>query len=759
MGQGAQDAELDFASVQRANPEMQRRVQEVLATCQALGADNPLVSVHDVGAGGLSNALPELVHDGGVSARFDLRAIPSAEPGMSPLEVWCNESQERYVLAVRPDDLESLEAVCARERCPYAVVGHATSPDQPLVVQDPLLGNVPVQLPLDAVLGKPPKMHRTARSEPLGQATAVFPAPADLRDAAHRVLRFPAVADKTFLITIGDRSITGMVARDQMVGPWQVPVADVAVTTSGYDTVAGEAMAVGERPALALLDAPQGGAAAARMAIGEALTNLAAASVERLEQVVLSANWMASAGDAGEDAVLFEMVRTVGHELCPALGICIPVGKDSMSMRTRWSDEGGDHHVRAPVTLIVTAFAPCSDATRTLTPQLRTGPEPTRLLMVDLGRGKNRLGGSVLAQVYGGLGAEGPDLDSPALLSGFFAAIQELNAQGRLLAYHDRSDGGLWATLCEMAFAGRCGVQVRLPSDHEDPVASLFAEELGAVFQVREADVDDVSATLAAHGLEEALYDIGRVVPHDHVEISHRGQILLQQARSALRVAWSTVTWSMQRLRDDEDCADEEHAARIDGGGLAAALNFELASYAQPPSIPHGSEDRLRVAILREQGTNGHREMAAAFHRAGFTPIDVHMSDLVAGRQTLQGMQGLVACGGFSYGDVLGAGLGWAKSVLLRPDLRASFADFFARDDTFSLGVCNGCQMLAGLRELIPGAEHWPQFVRNRSEQFEARLTMVRIEPSASLFFRRHAGLATARAGRERRGSGKVRIA
>ncbi|MBX2798681.1 MAG: phosphoribosylformylglycinamidine synthase [Myxococcales bacterium] len=721
LGQGAQDADLDFASVQRANAEMQRRCQEVLERCQAMGADNPIVSLHDVGAGGLSNALPELVHDAGRGACIELRSIPSAEPSMAPHEIWCNESQERYVLAVRPADLPTFEAMCARERCPYAVVGHATTAEH-LTVTDSLHGVPAVDLPLSVIFGNPPKMHRhterlSAPSAPMEQV------PVDLADAAARVLRLPVVGDKTFLVTIGDRSVTGLVHRDQMVGPWQVPVADVATTTTTYDGPLGEAMAVGERTPLALLDGP----AAARMTIGEAITNLAAAPFEGLDQVVLSANWMASAGDPGEDAVLYDMVRTVGSELCPALGICVPVGKDSMSMRTSW----GEQRVSAPVSLVVTAFAPCPDVRRTLTPLLRLDRGPTRLLLVDLGGGLNRLGGSALAQVHGVLGDEAPDLDDPAHLVGFVAAIQQANAEGLLLAYHDRSDGGLWACLCEMAFASRCGFDVQLPAGSA-PTPALFSEELGAVLQVAAPAVERVAALFAAQGLGALVHDLGGPTEGDTLVVRSGEAVVLRASRAGMHEHWSSVSWQIQRLRDDTACADEEHARLSDASdpGIVPLLTFDLEASTAP-----GSGPPPRVAILREQGVNGQLEMAAAFERAGFAAVDVHMSDLFAGRVALDGFRGLAACGGFSYGDVLGAGGGWAKSVLTDARLREAFTTFFARPDTFALGACNGCQMLSGLREIIAGAEGWPRFVENRSEQYEARTVTLRLEKSPSIFF------------------------
>jgi phosphoribosylformylglycinamidine synthase len=724
MASGQSHGDLDFASVQRDNAEVQRRCQEVLDRCQALGRHNPILSVHDVGAGGLSNAFPELVNDGGVGGHFDLRAVPNAEPGMSPLEVWSNEAQERYVLAVGELDLPAFAALCSRERAPFAVVGRATA-EKVLRVDDPLLGPPPVDLPLDVVLGKAPRMHRTVARV----AVPVSPlhlAGVSLDEAAERVLRFPAVADKTFLVTIGDRSVTGQIARDPMVGPWQVPVADVAVTTQAYEDYAGEAMAMGERTPLALINGP----ASARMAVGEALTNLAAAPIAHIEQIVLSANWMAPAGHRGEDAVLYDMVRAVGLELCPALGVAIPVGKDSMSMRTTWDGQA----VTAPVSLVVSAFAPVTDVRGVLTPELQDAPD-TCLLLVDLGNGRDRLGGSVLAQVYGQLGDVAPDLDDPVYLRRFFHGIQAARADGHLLAYHDRADGGLFATLAEMAFASRCGLEVAVPGD---ALPALFAEELGAVIQVRRADVPSVRARLA--GLR--VLELGWPV-FGALDAAERGVLrfalsdgsVWAPSRTALHHHWSRVTHAVQVRRDDPGCAREE-LARIDDvadPGLSPTLTFTPEG---PPSVGR----RPRVAILREQGVNGEAEMAAAFDRAGFEPLDVHMTDLAAGRVDLRDVVGLAACGGFSYGDVLGAGGGWARSVLFNARLRGQFADFFGRADTFSLGVCNGCQMMSTLAELVPGAEAWPRFVKNRSEQFEARLCTLRVEPSPSIFFAGMAG-------------------
>jgi phosphoribosylformylglycinamidine synthase len=724
MASGQSHGDLDFASVQRDNAEVERRCQEVLDRCQAADETNPILSVHDVGAGGLSNAFPELVNDGGVGGHFDLRAIPNAEPGMSPLEVWSNEAQERYVLAVSETRLAEFGELCARERAPFAVVGRATA-ERVLRVDDPVLGPPVVDLPLDVVLGKAPRMHRDAK-----RGTPAV-APLDLSgvmldEAARRVLRFPAVADKTFLVTIGDRSVTGQIVRDPMVGPWQVPVADVAVTTQAYEGHAGEAMAMGERTPLALFDGP----ASARMAVGEALTNLAAAPIGRIESVVLSANWMAPAGHRQEDAVLYDMVRAVGMELCPALGIAIPVGKDSMSMRTTWS--GGS--VTAPVSLIVSAFAPVTDVRGVLTPLL-VEEDDTCLLLVDLGQGRDRLGGSVLAQVYNQLGDRAPDVDDPAELRCFFAGISAARAEGLLLAYHDRADGGLFVVLAEMAFASRAGLRVRVPGE---ALPALFAEELGAVVQVRRAQL----AAVRAHFPGLRLVELGEPVfgPLDDtaratLRFDHADGTSWTASRPELHRHWSRVTHAVQVRRDEPGCAEQE-LARIDDladRGLSPQLGFVPMG---APALLH----RPRMAILREQGVNGHAEMAAAFERAGFDPVDVHMTDLARGRVDLRDMVGLAACGGFSYGDVLGAGGGWARSILFNPRLRDQFSAFFARSDTFSLGVCNGCQMLSTLAELVPGAAAWPRFVKNRSEQFEARLCTLRVEPSPSIFFAGMAG-------------------
>ena len=729
MASGASEEDLDFASVQRDNAEMERRCQEVIDRCWALGVENPIVSIHDVGAGGLSNALPELVNDSGRGATFSLRAIPSDEPGMSPLEIWCNEAQERYVLAIAPESLARFEALCRRERCPYAVVGTATS-ERRLQVDDAHFSEQPIDMPLEVLLGKPPKMTRTAERGDFAPDSLQH-SRIELNEALLRVLRLPTVADKTFLITIGDRTVGGLCSRDQMVGPWQVPVADAALTATGFQSYTGEAMAMGERTPLALLNA----GASARMAVAEAITNIAAAPIAHLSHIKLSANWMAPAGHPGEDARLYEAVQAVGAELCPALGIAIPVGKDSMSMRTVWRENGEERSVTAPLSLIVSAFAPVTDVRRALTPELSREDGPSELLLIDLGRGKNRLGGSAVLQVHGSVGEAPPDLDDPALLRGFFSAIQQLNAAGLLLAYHDRSDGGLIVTLLEMAFAASAGLSVRLDALGPDTLAAMFSEELGAVIQVRHDDVERVREILAQARLNECVHGVGTVLDEDRVEVTQNGQVLLQEKRSTLRGIWSETTHALQRLRDDAVCADEEQALRIDANnaGLSVKATFTLDDDVAAPFIAKSGASRPRIAILREQGVNGQLEMAAAFDRAGFAAIDVHMSDLLEGRVSLKEFQGLAACGGFSYGDVLGAGGGWAKSILFHGRTRGELSEFFARSSTFTLGVCNGCQMVSNLAELIPGAGGFPRFVRNRSEQFEARLSMVRVEKSRSV--------------------------
>ena len=730
MTTGQNTADLDFDSVQRGNPEMERRAQEVINACWRLREANPILAIHDVGAGGLSNALPELVHDAGRDgdprgALFDLRKVLTLEPGMSPAEIWCNESQERYVLAIAPQNLATFKAFCERERCPFAVLGVADASGN-LTVADARFSNKPVDMPLEVLLGKPPKMERNALRK-AAPAVSLAPSALSLRDAAYRVLQHPAVADKTFLVTIGDRFVGGLTAREQMVGPWQVPVADCAVTLRDFIGTAGEAMAMGERTPLAVLNAP----ASARMAVAEAITNIAAAPVTAISDIKLSANWMAAVDVAGEDAALFDAVHAVGMELCPALGIGIPVGKDSMSMRTAWTEGSTKKSVHAPVSLIATAFANVSDAGRTLTPLLRTEGD-TVLLLADVARGRQRLGGSIYAQVHSAMGAEVPDCDVADDLKRFFAGVQALNAQGLALAYHDKSDGGLFATLVEMQITARTGLTVTLDSLGDDASAALFNEELGAVIQVRRADVDKAKAAFAGLPVHEvaSLRDDGKLI------ITHAGAVLLDEARQALHAAWSATSVEIQRLRDNPDCADAEFDRVFDDAdaGIAPRVLFDVSVNAATPFINTGA--RPRVAILREQGVNSHIETGHVFTMAGFDAYDVHMTDLQTGRRTLDEFKGFVACGGFSYGDVLGAGAGWAKSILLNAGLREQFQEFFNEDDSFALGICNGCQMLAQMAPIIPGAEHWPKFVRNGSEQFECRTALVEVMDTPSIFFK-----------------------
>jgi phosphoribosylformylglycinamidine synthase len=728
LASGESEETLDFASVQRGNPEMQRRCQEVIDRCIALGDGSPILSIHDVGAGGLSNALPELVHDSGRGGRFELRAIPSDEPGLSPLEIWCNEAQERYVLAIDPRQLRLFQALCERERCPWAVVGEATE-EAKLVVGDKYFDNLPVEISMELLFGKPPKLLREVQHRPFHKPDLEY-SKIKLHQAAERILRLPAVASKNFLITIGDRSITGLVARDQMVGPWQVPVADCAVTLSSYGSYAGEAMAMGERPPLALIHP----AASGRMAVGEAITNIASARIQSLGEVKLSANWMAACGHPGEDAALFDTVKAVAMELCPRLGIAIPVGKDSLSMKTLWREGNEERMMAAPLSLIISAFAPVLDVRQSLTPQLRTEAGETSLIFIDLGKGKNRLGGTALAQVYKQLGHHPPDLDDPDTLIHFFTAIQELNAKDLLLAYHDRSDGGLFITLCEMAFAGHCGIQADLDALGTNPLASLFSEELGAVIQVRYHEQEQVLAYLREAGLGLYCHAIGSLDLQDRIRFSLHGQEVLGESRTYYQQLWSETSYRLQSLRDNSECARQEFDALLDRAnpGISSFLTFDPSEDIVASFIARGV--RPPIAILREQGVNGHMEMAAAFDRAGFVAVDVHMSDILAGRVSLANFKGLAACGGFSYGDVLGAGRGWASTVLMNSRACDEFASFFARQDNFALGVCNGCQMFSNLRELIPGAALWPRFVANQSEQFEARLVMVEVLDSPSLF-------------------------
>jgi len=760
MAAGTNTAALDFDSVQRGNPEIQRRAQEVINQCWALGDDNPILAIHDVGAGGISNAFPELVDSAGRGARFDLRQIPLEETGLAPKEVWCNESQERYVLALDRVRYSTFKVFCERERCPHSVVGVATHEAQ-LVLEDGPGGHRPIDMPMEVLLGKPPKMHRNVR-QVQRQGDVLTLTGVALQDVVLAVMRHPTVASKRFLITIGDRTVGGLSHRDQMVGPWQVPVADCAVTLADYAGFAGEAMAVGERTPLAALDAPASG----RMAVAEALTNLLSAPVE-LSRIKLSCNWMAACGEPGEDAALYETVRAVGLYLCPALGIGVPVGKDSLSMRTRWSDDQGAKQVVAPVSLIVSAFATVADVRGTLTPQLRTDEGDTTLILVDLGQGQMRMGGSILAQTLQAFGTEVPDLNDPQLLRALYSAVNELRQDGLILAYHDRSDGGLWAAVCEMAFAGHTGISLNVDilvtegdgitdsraeygdsknwatqvseRRNELTLKALFNEELGVVLQVRTEQRNEVIRRLRAHGLSRHSHFIGKLNDRGVVEVWRDTKAVFSAALPTLHQAWDEVSWRIARTRDNPLCADAEHAAVGDpaDAGLHVALTFDPSEDVAAPFL---NLTRPRLAILREQGVNSHLEMAYAMAQAGFETHDVHMTDLQSGRANLADYVGFVACGGFSYGDTLGAGEGWARSIRFNPAMKAAFEGFFARPDTWALGVCNGCQMMAALAPMIPGAKHWPRFTRNKSEQFEARLSQVEILDSPSLLFQGMAG-------------------
>ncbi len=741
MASGQSSENLDFASVQRENPEMERRCQEVIDKCWQLGENNPIAFIHDVGAGGLSNAFPELVSDGGRGGQFELRNVPNDERSMSPLEIWCNESQERYVIAVSDENLETFSKICERERAPFAVVGRATE-EEHLTVTDEHFDNKPIDLSLDILLGKTPKMHKDVQSK-TAAGDALNLADVSLADAADRILSLPTVAEKTFLITIGDRSVTGMVNRDQMVGPWQVPVADCGVTANALDSYHGEAMAMGERTPVALLNY----GASARLAVAESILNIAGADIGSLKRIKLSANWMSPAGHPGEDAGLYEAVKAIGEELCPALDLTIPVGKDSMSMKTQWQENGEDKAVTSPLSLVITAFGAVDDIRKTVTPQLRTDKGASRLVAIDLSGGKNRLGGSCLAQVYKQLGTETPDVDNSETLKGFFNAIQELVDKKKLVAYHDISDGGLFTTITEMAFAGHTGVDVdltKLNSTLGNDLDVLFNEELGAVIQVLEDDVKAVHEVFSEHGVLDLCTDIGRINNDDMIRFSRDGKEVLANTRTYYRTLWAQTTYQMQSLRDNPECAQQEHDVKFDteDPGLNAELTFDINEDIVADLIAKDADNNShpKVAILREQGVNSHVEMAAAFDRAGFVAIDVHMSDILAGRTDLADFNGLVACGGFSYGDVLGAGEGWAKSILFNANAREMFKTFFERKDTFSLGVCNGCQMLSNLKDIIPGSEAWPRFVQNKSERFEARFSLVEIQDSPSVLFDGMAG-------------------
>ncbi len=730
-GTGSGEEALDFASVQRGNAEMQRRAQEVIDRCWAMADDNPIGAIHDIGAGGLANAVPEIVELGGGGARVELRAVPNDDPAMSPMELWCNEAQERYMLSVGADRLDEFAEICARERCLFAVIGELTA-EKDLIVTDRQLGTTPVAMPMDVLFGKPPKMTRIATRRRAARPSLQLPG-LTLEQAVERVLSFPAVADKSFLIHIGDRTVGGLSVRDQLVGPWQVPVGDVAVTSASYEGYTGEAMAMGERSPVAVIDGP----ASARLAVIEAITNIAAADVARLGDIRLSANWMAAAGYEHDDADLYDMVHAVGEQLCPALGIAIPVGKDSLSMRTVWDDQGSRKSVAAPVSLIVSAFAPVRDVRRTLTPQLRLDRGATCLVLIDLSGGRQRMGGSVLAQTCALAGGESPDIDDPARVTGFFTAQRVLRDADLLLAWHDRSDGGLFTTLAEFAFASHCGLDITVPDSAHDLIAWLFNEEPGVVVQVERAELGNVMDVLASHGFSDATVVATPVAGHA-LTVTQDGTEHYRSTWMSLRRIWSELTFRMQSLRDDPDCAREAFENMLDAED--PGMNVELTFPLPVPPTERLHDRRPKVAVLREQGVNSQREMAAALHRAGFDAFDVHMTDLFAGREALDEYRGLIACGGFSYGDVLGGGGGWAKSILYNDRARELFGDFFARQDAFVLGVCNGCQMLATLKSLIPGAQWWPRFLGNRSDQFEARLSLVRIEDSPSVLLQGMSG-------------------
>ncbi|MBT3744588.1 MAG: phosphoribosylformylglycinamidine synthase, partial [Candidatus Thioglobus sp.] len=719
---GEQSEDLDFASVQRANPEMERRAQEVIDRCANLGDSNPIISIHDIGAGGLSNGLPELVNDSGRGGRFELRNIPNDDNQMSPLEIWCNESQERYVLAIAPESLALFENICTRERAPFAVLGESTK-EQELVLSDKLFEDTPIDMPMSVLLGNPPKTNIDASTQDIN-LNPLDTSNIKLDEAINRILQLPTVASKNFLITIGDRSVTGMVARDQFVGPWQVPVADCAISISDYVGYKGEIMSLGERTPLALCDANS----AARMTIGEALTNMLGGYVEDIHDISLSANWMSASGHKGEDAKLFEAVKAVGMDLCPELGLTVPVGKDSMSMKSSWDENGEDKSVTSPLSLIITAFSKTLDVRAQKTPLLDTESD-SELLLIDLGFGQNRMGGSCLAQVYNQIGNTAPNLDDSALFKSFFTVINQLNKDNLISAYHDRSDGGVITTLLEMAFASHCGLTINTDSSIE----SLFNEELGCVIQVKSENRQAVNNALNAAGLSNCTHTIASINDADTIEITTNNSVIYSQPRAELHALWSSTSYQIAKLRDNPDCAQQEFdAISQTTNGIKTDLSFDLNQSVVAPYIK--TNVKPKIAILREQGVNGQVEMGAAFDRAEFDAIDVHMSDILSGRLSLDEFKGFVACGGFSYGDVLGAGRGWASSILYNARAKEDFEAFFNRDDSFALGVCNGCQMISNLSEIIPGAQNWPSFSRNVSEQFEARFSSVKIGKSNSIF-------------------------
>jgi phosphoribosylformylglycinamidine synthase len=719
---GEQSEDLDFASVQRANPEMERRAQEVIDRCANLADDNPIISIHDIGAGGLSNGLPELVNDSGRGGRFELRNIPNDDKQMSPLEVWCNESQERYVLAIAPSSLDLFSDICTRERAPFAVLGESTK-EQELVLSDELFSDTPINMPMSVLLGNPPKTSINAITQEIN-LNALDTSAIKLDDAINRILQLPTVASKNFLITIGDRSVTGMVARDQFVGPWQVPVADCAISISDYVGFKGEIMSLGERTPLALCDANS----AARMTIGEALTNMLSGYVEDIHDISLSANWMSASGHPGEDSKLFEAVKAVGMDLCPELGLTVPVGKDSMSMKSSWTDDGVDKSVTSPLSLIITAFSKTPDVRAQKTPLLETDSD-SELLLIDLGFGQNRMGGSCLAQVYNQIGNIAPNLDDSSLFKKFFTVINQLNKANLISAYHDRSDGGVITTILEMAFASHCGLDIETNASIE----ALFNEELGCVIQVSNANKSKVVAALTEAGLADCTSTIATINNSDTINITSNGKQIYSQSRAELHTLWSSTSYEIAKLRDNPDCAQQEFdniSQTTDG--IKTDLSFDIDHSIITPYIK--TNVKPKIAILREQGVNGQVEMGAAFDKAQFDAVDVHMSDILSGRISLEEFKGLVACGGFSYGDVLGAGRGWASSILYNARAKDQFETFFNREDSFALGVCNGCQMMSNLRDIVPGSENWPSFSRNVSEQFEARFSSVKIGKSHSIF-------------------------
>jgi phosphoribosylformylglycinamidine synthase len=731
MESGSSDEDLDFASVQRQNPEMQRRCQEVIDQCWQLDDQNPIAFIHDVGAGGLSNAFPELVKDGGCGGQFELRNIPSDDTSMSPLAIWCNEAQERYVMAVDPENLAVFEDICKREMCPYAIVGESLEAKK-IILSDKKFGSNPIDMPMSVLFGKPPRMHKNVKTKK--NASKSFDlSKITIEEAINRVVKHPTVASKSFLITIGDRSVTGTVVRDQMVGPWQVPVADCGVTVSSYDSYTGEAMAMGERSPVALLDAE----ASARMAIGEAITNISGCYIGSISDIKLSANWMSASGHPGEDEKLYRAVEAVGIDFCPKLGIAIPVGKDSMSMRTTWNEADQKKSVVSPLTLIVTAFCPVKNVKKTLTPQLKTNLGDTSLLYIDLGQNRNRMGGSILAQTFNCLGDIPPDVDEAPLLKRFFESIKKLNEDNIILAYHDRSDGGLFTTLIEMAFAGNTGIDITLDTSINEHLEILFNEELGAIIQVSDEKVFFTKDYFSNINLP--VTTIGKLNEMKQIKISRKNEIIYKENLTKIKRDWSETSFQIQARRGNAYCAQQEFDAILSNNpGLQTKINFDINQNITFPFINHNIKPR--VAILRDQGVNGQIEMAAAFDKAEFDSVDVHMSDLINNRQRLSSFNGLIVCGGFSYGDVLGAGEGWAKSILFNTKLKDTFQDFFHKENTFSLGVCNGCQMLANLKALIPGADHWPKFVRNESEEFEARFSLVKIEESPSILLSGMAG-------------------